>query len=121
MTKTELQRVAEAVVAIWWPRFAATYPQIGAIPAVKINSRLKTTAGRAFIEDGYIDLSYDLFSQYRDRFAVDTIPHELAHMVAYRLTGDAGHGDGWKQIVKQFKIATTRCHNMVNSRWEGKK
>ena len=118
MDKQYLLDVANFHVRVWWKRFVDVYPQLGAIPAVKLNGRLKTTAGRAFLDDWYIDLSPELMWEHTEQFTRDTIPHELAHLVAYRLHGDPGHGKGWKGIVVQFNIPTTRCHNMVNSKWQ---
>ena len=95
------------------------YPTIQkATPIVTLNNRLKTTAGRAFIEESpqRIDLSTDLFTQHTERFVSDTIPHELAHLVAYTIHGDPGHGRGWYSVLAKMGIATTRLHNMVNYR-----
>ena len=121
MDKQYLQDVAAYHVRIWWRKFLAVYPQLGETPRVKMNARLKTTAGRAFLEDWYIDLSPELMWEHTEQFCRDTIPHELAHLVAYRLHGDEGHGAGWKGIVREFNIPTTRLHNMVNSKWQYRK
>lgn len=112
-----LQEVAEYRVAYWWNKFVKLYPSIArkGIPPVKLNNRLKTTAGRAFYEDHYIDLSTELFWEYTEEFLHDTIPHELAHLVAYTVYGDTGHGRGWYTVINTMGIATTRLHNMVNS------
>ena len=93
------------------------YPQIQAeYPKVVLNNRLKSTAGRAFIENNpqYIDLSTELFWQYTEQFVQDTIPHELAHLVAFTVYGDPGHGIGWRNVITKMNIPTKRCHNMVN-------
>lgn len=113
-----LQEVADYRAYYWWSRFRKVYPQLQAVtPKVVLNNRLKTTAGRAFIENNpqYIDLSVELFWEYTEEFLHDTIPHELAHLVAYTVFGDSGHGKGWKTIIQQFGINTTRLHNMVNT------
>jgi SprT protein len=119
MDKQALQDLAQYHVRAWWVKFLAQYPTIQrATPIVTLNNRLKTTAGRAFIEENpqKIDLSTDLFCQYTDHMIVDTIPHELAHLVAYTIHGDPGHGKGWYSVLKQMGIQTTRCHSMVNYR-----
>lgn len=118
MDRDFLQDVADFNAKMWWNRFRKEYPQLSPlIPKVVLNNRLKTTAGRAFIEDNpqYIDLSTELFWEYTEEFLQDTIPHELAHLVAYTIYGDSGHGKGWKSIIQQFGINTTRLHNMVNT------
>lgn len=100
------------------------YPTIQRVtPVVTLNNRLKTTAGRAFIEEvpQRIDLSTDLFAQYTEQMIVDSIPHELAHLVAYTIHGDPGHGKGWYSVLDRMGIQTTRLHNMVNSNYRGKR
>lgn len=118
MDRAYLQEVAEFRIHFWWNKFRSVYPQIQReYPQIKLNNRLKTTAGRAFIAETpqYIDLSTELFWEYTEEFLCDTIPHELAHLVAYTVFGDSGHGKGWKTIISQFGIKTNRLHNMVNS------
>jgi len=124
MDKQTLEDLAQYHVRAWWVKFLAQYPTIQrATPIVTLNNRLKSTAGRAFIEDvpQRIDLSTDLFSQYTEHMIHDTIPHELAHLVAYTIHGDKWHGKGWYSVLKQMDIQTTRLHNMVNSNYRGKR
>jgi len=117
MDRSYLQSVADYQVRVWWNRFLKVYPQIQTeYPQVKLNNRLKSTAGRAFIENDpqYIDLCTELFWQYTEQFVEDTIPHELAHLVAFTVYGDPGHGSGWKTVIHKMNISTNRCHTMVN-------
>lgn len=119
---SDLQQTAEIQVTKWWQNIRAVFPALPAhIPAVSINKRLRTTAGLAYCEEYRIALSAELFSQYIDHFCNDTIPHELAHIAAWILFKDPGHGKGWKTILAKAKIQTTRCHNMINHIWEAKK
>jgi len=85
---------------------------IGEMPIVKLNPRLTSTAGRAWIEHGFIDLSCYLMSNNAQAFADDTIPHELCHMIAWRLYQDRGHGKGWKFTMQKMGLTPTRCHDM---------
>lgn len=117
MDKQYLEDVASYHVRIWWKRFLSRYPKIGNTPGAVLNARLKTTAGRAFLDDGYIDLSPDLMWEHTEQFCRDTIPHELAHLVAWKVYGDPGHGKGWKTVIREFNIPTDRLHHMVNSKW----
>lgn len=86
--------------------------KIGAMPAIKINARLTSTAGRAFLEQGYCDFSAYLLNNNLDYFAADTIPHELCHHIAWRLYGEDGHGKAWKQVCLQVYGKNNRCHTM---------
>lgn len=110
-----LQLFANAQAATWWNKARTVFAErgdIGKLPLVKLNNRLKSTAGRAFIENGYIDLSTSLLRDNMEYFAKDTIPHELAHMIAWRLYGDRGHGKAWKWVAHTLYGANNRCHTM---------
>jgi SprT protein len=117
MDRTYLKDVAEFTIRKWWDKMRRQYPNIQEqYPKAILNNRLKTTGGRAWIEESpqYIDLSTELFWQYTQQYVTDTIPHELAHLVAYTVYNDPGHGKGWYSVIRQMGINTTRCHSMVN-------
>ena len=111
--KAKLQRIAEFHVRKWWNEAIEKFGNgIGEMPAVKMNARLTSTAGRAFIENDYIDLSCYLMENNQEYFAKDTIPHELAHMIAWRLYKDRGHGKAWKYVAYTLYGSYNRCHTM---------
>lgn len=117
-----LSEVAEFQRKRWWAKLRAKFPQLPeTVPTIKLNNRLKTTAGYAYYETNHVDLSVELFWQYTQRFCCDTIPHELAHLAAYYLFKDAGHGKGWKHVIAVAGIETTRCHDMINHIHEKRK
>lgn len=117
MDRSYLQDVADHWSKIWWAKIVAVFPELRTHtrPPIKLNNRLKTTAGRAFLEHNYVDLSVELFWEYTEEFTQDTIPHELAHIAAYKVFGDEGHGNGWRTTLQRAGIKTTRLHSMVNS------
>jgi len=106
-----LQAVAEKVANDFWLKAFGIFDKcIGKRPAVVMNARLTATGGRAFLEEGKIDLSCYLMTNNMDYYKVDTIPHELCHIIAWRLYGDKGHGKGWKYVMHQMGVNGTRCH-----------
>ncbi len=36
--------------------------------------------------------------------------HEAAHIIAWVVFGDRGHGWRWKMVARELGIADTRCH-----------
>jgi SprT protein len=78
---------------------------------VVMNGRLTTTAGRAFLESGKLEFSPSLYAANQEDFIADTVVHEFAHLVAYQLAGDKGHGQAWKQVMIAFGVNPTRCHS----------
>ena len=107
--------------ADYWKRYKRTpgYHNIGACPELRFSKRLKTTLGRAHIEEdpAYTVLSVDYVEQYPEQILDNWLHHELAHHVAFRVYGDKGHGAGWYQTLRDLGIKTTRCHTLINRRW----
>ena len=125
MTTQELGNKVTAKADLVWQQLCQLYPQLGGIPrpAVKYNARLKTTAGRAFFDSNppYFDLSLELLWQYPDTVIEDTVPHELAHIAAYIVFGDCGHGKAWKSVMLAINRPPAVYHNMLNSKHETRK
>ncbi len=123
MTKAFAHLVALADIRrnIVWDKLRAEYPNIQTrYPAIIINKRLKTTGGRAFTwqTPQYIDLSHELLLEHGEAFINWVIPHELAHLAAYTVFGDNGHGTGWKSVMaKGLSIIPERCHEFNNTKW----
>ena len=125
MTPEQLSKMVTSKADSVWQQLGMLYPQLQRMPrpAVKYNKRLKTTAGRAFIDSKppYFDLSNDLLWQYPDTVIEDTVPHELAHIAAYIVFGDCGHGKDWKSVMVAINRPPAVYHNMLNSRHEARK
>jgi predicted SprT family Zn-dependent metalloprotease len=79
-----------------------------------MNPRLTSTAGRAFLNgeptEHYIDLSCYLSEKYPVDMQEDTIPHELAHIIAWRLFQEPRHGAAWKQTAIRLYGNCNRTH-----------
>ena len=54
-----------------------------------------------------------LLEQNRETFLSQTLPHEVAHLVAYVLHGRSirPHGKEWKTVMEFFGADAVRCHN----------
>ncbi len=122
MDKKYLQDVAERRVAIVWAKAQSIYlATVGQpVPAVKINARLKTTAGLAYSLAHRVEFCAQLMWEHTEQFIRDTIPHEVAHIVTdMQYPGARSHGPEWRSVMKTLSgIEATRCHQMVNSEWE---
>lgn len=81
---------------------------------VKFFNKSKT-AGYVFSGDNSIVyLNLELLKKNSEYFANDTIPHEVAHLFAYRLNKrEAHHGKTWKKIMQNvFGLEPKRCHDL---------
>ena len=115
MSPEEALVFVENLSFVWWEKAWHIWGgRIGPLPASRINKRLKSTAGRAFImaDQPYSDYSLYLLNKYRQEFENDTIPHELSHHIAWRVWKDRGHGKAWKQVAERLYGSCARTHTM---------
>jgi predicted SprT family Zn-dependent metalloprotease len=82
------------------------------IPQFAMNNRLTSTAGRAWLEKNSLDFSVYLMQRNLETFKTETIPHELAHQIAFALYLDRGHGWMWKSVMVRLGCTPDRCHEM---------
>ena len=80
-----------------------------------------TTAGRAWLGQWRIQLNEQLCKENTEDFMSDTIPHEVAHLVAYKVFGDDGHGDGWRSVMRALGLNPSRCHDYDTRNVQGKR
>lgn len=121
--KTQLQRIAQLSANRAWERLALRWPQskLGMVPIVVMNGRLKTTAGRAWLEAGKIDLSVSLMTDFPRQFCMDTVPHECAHIAAFRVFGyglqrGESHGKPWAMMMQDLGLPANVYHTMLEQR-----
>ncbi len=111
--KEKLQRFVEYHGREWWKKARMTFgDKIGVMPKMEVNARLTATAGRAFYTLDKCDFSCYLLTRDPDYFVKDTIPHELAHIIAWRLYQHNGHGKPWKDTAMALYGANNRCHTL---------
>mgnify|MGYP001050312965 CR=1 FL=1 len=79
------------------------------------NSRMRSTAGRAFWPEGKIELNPKLIDLSEDEVS-NTLLHELAHLLAYARAGRKrikAHGSEWRQACCDLGIPNERAtHNL---------
>ena len=119
--KTTLQIIADRALVRAWDKLGRAYGKaaLGAIPTMVMNNRLKSTAGRAWIESGKIDLSTKLMLNFPREFIMQTIPHEAAHIAAYRVFGygmgrGEVHGKPWQDCMIALDLNPEIYHNMLS-------
>lgn len=112
MNTAELQKEATVALVMWYQKAQKMFGNIGPCPDVKINRRFTSMAGRASLNDNLIELSEYLYLRNRQEFLKNTIPHELAHFIAYRKYKDRGHGKAWKEVAMYLYGDNSRCHKM---------
>jgi predicted SprT family Zn-dependent metalloprotease len=89
----ELQHRAVALFGLWRVADASV--------RVVWNDRLTTTAGRAFLQLGQIELNPRLLQRAADQVE-PVLVHEAAHLAAHRLFGPniPAHGRHWRSLMR---------------------
>ena len=103
------------ILTRWWDAALAIWPDKlsnAKMPTIEFNKRLTSTAGRAWHDRNYIDISYKLYQENVQAFEMDTIPHELAHIIACKYFQSTGHDNAWRYVYQTLTGKTpSRCHS----------
>ena len=104
-TAAELERRAAELFAAW--RVLDTKVK------VEWNARLTTTAGRAFVRNGRIELNPTLLARAFDQVHV-VLVHEAAHVAAFRLFGGniPHHGRHWRGLMRLAGLEPDVTHDI---------
>jgi len=115
LTRPELQEIANEIAADWWAELRRHYHLPAAHPAIVLNGRLTRTLGRAWVDSNpqIIDLSVKNMLTNLNLYRSDIIAHELAHIVAYNLFRDEGHGKAWKQIMVTIGLTPRLSYSLL--------
>lgn len=70
-----------------------------------------TCAGQADLRNNVLLFNPDIFLRNKEHFLKIIVPHEVAHLVAFRVFGDTGHGPDWKRVMVRLGLPPDRCHN----------
>jgi predicted SprT family Zn-dependent metalloprotease len=77
----------------------------------EMNTRTFRVLGRAFLIFNKIQLSYDYAMNGNEESVYDTITHELAHLIAFKVYKDRGHGYMWKMVHRELGGSAERTAN----------
>lgn len=88
-------------------------------PAILFNLKGKAAGLVVFQKHGRCKIRYNrsLLARYGRLFIEQTVPHEVAHLIARARHGAhiKPHGDEWKAVMKFFHAAPRRCHSFDTS------
>jgi SprT protein len=77
-----------------------------------------SAAGKTYLDTGLIRFNPILGDENWDDFLLNTVTHEVAHLLAYWNYGRSasGHGAAWKRIMRELGCEPIRCHSYDTSR-----
>ncbi|MDZ5601382.1 SprT family zinc-dependent metalloprotease [Pseudomonas sp. RP23018S] len=94
--------------------FKRTFPR----PEVSLKLRGQK-AGVAHLHDNLLRFNPQLYQANQDDFLRQTVPHEVAHLVAHQLFGGSiqAHGQEWQLIMRGvYELPPHRCHSYAVER-----
>jgi len=71
-------------------------------------------AGVAHLHENKLRFNRELYQRNTEDFLQQTVPHEVAHLVAHHMFGDriAPHGQEWQLIMRGvYELPPLRCHS----------
>ncbi|MDP6635516.1 MAG: SprT-like domain-containing protein [Phycisphaerae bacterium] len=91
-------------------------PDLAERVTIVYNPRLRTTLGRAMLEDNRVELNVHLLRAYPDEL-LGTLVHELAHLVVRMRYGDVQpHGVEFKALVRSVGMSAAATHHLDTER-----
>lgn len=76
-------------------------------------------AGVAHLHENLLRFNPQLYRENSEDFLKQTVPHEVAHLIAHQLFGDriAPHGEEWQLIMRGvYELPPNRCHTYAIKR-----
>lgn len=105
--KQACEQEIKTAIKIASKKYSQTFP----MPTIEFSSKLTRTAGKAYLTQNRIKLSLPLLELNGERFVQDTPAHEMAHLIAWAVYRDCGHGPKWRSVMRAINKKPTRCHS----------
>ena len=84
-------------------------------PRPQVSFRLRgQKAGVAHLSENLLRFNPQLYEENREDFLRQTVPHEVAHLIAHQLYGGRirPHGPEWQAIMREvYGLPPLRCHS----------
>ncbi|MEJ2612665.1 MAG: SprT-like domain-containing protein [Candidatus Thiodiazotropha sp.] len=88
-------------------------------PVILFNLTGKAAGQVVLHRQGHSKIRYNtsLLERYGSSFIEQTVPHEVAHLIAHTLHGQQikPHGTEWKAIMHFYRAVPNRCHHFDTS------
>lgn len=123
MTESELYGLAWRRVRECYALAEARYCKRFQLPTLALDLKGTRVLGNANQDTHHIRLNLEVFARNVERYLVDTIPHECAHLIApavYSFLG-RGHGRGWKAVACALGADPVACDTRGGYNLEGLK
>ncbi len=105
-------RMEERVAAAWEELLAAWAGGDRSGLSWEWNPRLRTTAGRAWVREGRVELNPRLLARHPDAVRM-VVAHELAHCLAHRRAPrESAHGPTWRALMVAVGEAPRATHRL---------
>ncbi|MET0065710.1 MAG: SprT-like domain-containing protein [Candidatus Thiodiazotropha sp.] len=120
MTQADSQTQAIATTRQLLNQAEAAFRLTPLRPEIRFDLSGKTAGSVSFGPRGRIVIRYNaiLLAQYGQHFIDETVPHEVAHIVARSRYGPRikPHGSEWKRVMAFFRAPARRCHSFDTTR-----
>lgn len=81
-----------------------------------------TSGGCAVYSDWSVHFNLELARLNLEEYLYQVVPHEIAHLVDFKVYNNRGHKKTWKMIMKYvFGLSPDRCHEFDTSEVKKKK
>ena len=94
-----------------WKKACAIWPFFKCGPMPSFDLKLRGRAvGKAYLDYNFFRINREMAQREGDALINRTVPHEIAHLIAWKICKDKGHGEGWKKVMRLLGLEPIRCH-----------
>jgi SprT protein len=113
LAETVVANRIQALLAVAEGHWGRPFPK----PVITYDLRGRT-AGQAIFRQNRIRINRVLLENNFDAFIKQTVGHELAHLVCWKLYGPRAkaHGAEWKKVMGVLGLPPLRCHTFDTSK-----
>ena len=97
-------------VCIFFPNFTKDINSLN----YRFNSRMRTTAGRAYFKQNLIELNLRLFLNLSDLEKKEVVIHEISHLISFQYFHHTAHGKPFKEVLKKLGAKNLSAFHSYN-------
>ncbi len=104
-------KLAREAANHWWIKATKVWPQLAAAKQPQFGWKVTgSAAGMAWAIRNEISCNPVYLHTDANEVIAQVVPHELAHIIDWKINRQRGHGPTWKEVMRKLGLSPDRCH-----------
>ena len=117
-TDSDIKKELVINTMTYWDKFNKEFGHSYPYPLLGFDLK-GVASGIACYKENCIKYNLDIYRDNREAFLKRTVPHEIAHLFAYRMYSlpygrpIKPHGKEWQKVMRDMGLNPSRCHSYI--------